>query len=186
MTVFAYLERHCWYSWHVAVIIQHLVLSFAQKFTFRLHKTGSSHLRQAPWQNKSPWLLYPLLVVSLLKRWSQGQTPVALVMYLPWTALVLSCVCAKMAFRQFILSSCSSPYCSHTLTACTSYLQIQVAIKCLSKDQMQNNPMEFLKEAVIMHTIDHEHIVRLYGVVLDTVSLMLVSGMLADVLVLWH
>ena len=40
---------------------------------------------------------------------------------------------------------------------------------------MQNNPMEFLKEAAIMHTIDHEHIVRLYGVVLDTNSLMLVS-----------
>ena len=39
---------------------------------------------------------------------------------------------------------------------------------------MQNNPMEFLKEAAIMHTIDHEHIVRLYGVVLDTNSLMLV------------
>lgn len=53
--------------------------------------------------------------------------------------------------------------------------RIQVAIKCLSKDQMQNNPMEFLKEAVIMHTIEHEHIVRLYGVVLDTVSLMLVT-----------
>lgn len=35
--------------------------------------------------------------------------------------------------------------------------------------------MEFLKEAAIMHTIDHEHIVRLYGVVLDTNSLMLVS-----------
>jgi len=53
--------------------------------------------------------------------------------------------------------------------------QIQVAIKCLSKERMQNNPMEFLKEAAIMHTIDHEHIVRLYGVVLDTNSLMLVS-----------
>lgn len=53
--------------------------------------------------------------------------------------------------------------------------RIQVAIKCLSKEQMQNNPMEFLKEAAIMHTIDHEHIVRLYGVVLDTVSLMLVT-----------
>jgi hypothetical protein len=46
----------------------------------------------------------------------------------------------------------------------------------LSKERMQNNPMEFLKEAAIMHTIDHEHIVRLYGVVLDTNSLMLVSS----------
>ncbi len=36
--------------------------------------------------------------------------------------------------------------------------------------------MEFLKEAAIMHTIDHEHIVRLYGVVLDTNSLMLVCA----------
>jgi len=39
---------------------------------------------------------------------------------------------------------------------------------------MQNNPIEFLKEAAIMHAIDHEHIVRLYGVVLDTNALMLV------------
>ena len=40
---------------------------------------------------------------------------------------------------------------------------------------MQSNPIEFLKEAAIMHSIDHEHIVRLYGVVLDTNALMLVS-----------
>lgn len=40
---------------------------------------------------------------------------------------------------------------------------------------MQTQPMEFLKEAAIMHTIDSEHIVRLYGVVLDTSALMLVS-----------
>jgi serine/threonine protein kinase len=53
-------------------------------------------------------------------------------------------------------------------------VQIQVAIKCLSRERMQNNPIEFLKEAAIMHGIDHEHIVRLYGVVLDTNALMLV------------
>lgn len=35
--------------------------------------------------------------------------------------------------------------------------------------------MEFLKEAAIMHSIDHENIVRLYGVVLSTDSLMLVT-----------
>lgn len=55
-------------------------------------------------------------------------------------------------------------------------LQIQVAIKCLSKEHMQNNPMDFLKEACIMHTIEHQNIVRLYGVVLNTHTLMLVSG----------
>ncbi|XP_037089033.1 activated Cdc42 kinase-like isoform X2 [Pollicipes pollicipes] len=53
--------------------------------------------------------------------------------------------------------------------------RIQVAIKCLSKQRMQSNPTEFLKEATIMHNIEHEHIVRLYGVVLDTNALMLVT-----------
>ncbi|XP_039446960.1 activated Cdc42 kinase-like isoform X3 [Culex pipiens pallens] len=53
--------------------------------------------------------------------------------------------------------------------------RIQVAIKCLCRERMQSNPMEFLKEAGIMHSIEHENIVRLYGVVLDTESLMLVT-----------
>ncbi|XP_035218057.1 activated Cdc42 kinase-like [Stegodyphus dumicola] len=53
--------------------------------------------------------------------------------------------------------------------------RIQVAIKCLSEERMQKNHMEFLKEAAIMHTIDHENIVRLYGVVLETNALMLVT-----------
>ncbi|XP_017959806.1 activated Cdc42 kinase-like isoform X5 [Drosophila navojoa] len=53
--------------------------------------------------------------------------------------------------------------------------RIQVAIKCLCRERMQSNPMEFLKEAAIMHSIEHENIVRLYGVVLDTDSLMLVT-----------
>jgi serine/threonine protein kinase len=57
---------------------------------------------------------------------------------------------------------------------CCVKSQIQVAIKCLSKERMQANPLDFLKEAAIMHGIDHEHIVRLYGVVLDTDALMLV------------
>lgn len=53
--------------------------------------------------------------------------------------------------------------------------RIQVAIKCLCRERMISNPMEFLKEAAIMHSIEHENIVRLYGVVLDTESLMLVT-----------
>jgi serine/threonine protein kinase len=39
---------------------------------------------------------------------------------------------------------------------------------------LENNRIEFLKEATIMHSISHEHIVRLYGVVLEP-SLMLVT-----------
>ncbi|KAK9737649.1 Protein tyrosine and serine/threonine kinase [Popillia japonica] len=58
---------------------------------------------------------------------------------------------------------------------CNEGERIQVAIKCLSRERMQTNTLEFLKEAEIMHSIDHEHIVRLFGVVLNTGSLMLVT-----------
>ena len=50
---------------------------------------------------------------------------------------------------------------------------------------MQSQPMEFLKEASIMHTIDSEHIVRLYGVVLDTNALMLVSLFISNLYNIW-
>ncbi|KAL5015114.1 hypothetical protein ScPMuIL_009384 [Solemya velum] len=54
--------------------------------------------------------------------------------------------------------------------------KVQVAIKCLSKERMQNGTQEFLKEAGIMQTIDHENITRMFGVVIDKDnSLMLVT-----------
>ena len=53
--------------------------------------------------------------------------------------------------------------------------QYQVAIKSLSKEKMENGVSDFLKEASIMHSIDTDHIVRMYGVVFDRDSLMLVS-----------
>lgn len=42
---------------------------------------------------------------------------------------------------------------------------------------MQSNMVEFLKEASIMHNIDHPNIVRFFGVVLPNIegSLMLVT-----------
>ncbi|CAG9814390.1 unnamed protein product [Phaedon cochleariae] len=60
---------------------------------------------------------------------------------------------------------------------CNEGERIQVAIKCLSRDRMQSNMVEFLKEASIMHNIDHGNIVRFFGVVLPNVdgSLMLVT-----------
>lgn len=58
---------------------------------------------------------------------------------------------------------------------CNEGERIQVAVKCLARERMQTNTIEFLKEAAIMHSIDHPHIVRLFGVVLDTGSLMLVT-----------
>ncbi|ENN80518.1 hypothetical protein YQE_03057, partial [Dendroctonus ponderosae] len=60
---------------------------------------------------------------------------------------------------------------------CNEGERIQVAVKCLSRDRMQSNMVEFLKEASIMHNIDHPNIVRFFGVVLPNIegSLMLVT-----------
>ncbi|KOB70466.1 putative tyrosine-protein kinase pr2 [Operophtera brumata] len=53
--------------------------------------------------------------------------------------------------------------------------RLQVAIKCLGHERMTSNSTEFLKEAAVMHSIEHPNIVRLYGVVLHMDSLMLVT-----------
>ncbi|KAJ0183701.1 hypothetical protein K1T71_000124 [Dendrolimus kikuchii] len=53
--------------------------------------------------------------------------------------------------------------------------RLQVAIKCLGHERMTSNSTEFLKEAAVMHSIEHPNIVRLYGVVLHLDSLMLVT-----------
>ena len=54
--------------------------------------------------------------------------------------------------------------------------QVQVAIKCLSKQKLQSTTSaDFLKEAAIMQAVDHEHVVRLYGVTLGQDELRLVS-----------
>lgn len=56
-------------------------------------------------------------------------------------------------------------------------MQVQVAIKCLSKERMVSAMADFLKEAGIMQSIDHDHMVRMFGVVLDKENtLMLVSA----------
>ncbi|CAG9138344.1 unnamed protein product [Plutella xylostella] len=57
----------------------------------------------------------------------------------------------------------------------TGNQRIQVAIKCLGHERMTSDSTEFLKEAAVMHGIEHPFIVRLYGVVLDVESLMLVT-----------
>ena len=51
----------------------------------------------------------------------------------------------------------------------------QVAVKCLSKERMQNNTLEFMKEYEMMEAIDHSNIVRLYGVILDASQIMLIT-----------
>ncbi|XP_022832892.1 tyrosine-protein kinase PR2 isoform X6 [Spodoptera litura] len=57
----------------------------------------------------------------------------------------------------------------------TGNQRLQVAIKCLGHERMTSNSTEFLKEAAVMHSIEHPNIVRLYGVVLHLDSLMLVT-----------
>lgn len=42
-----------------------------------------------------------------------------------------------------------------------------MALKCLSKERMENGTQEFLKEAAIMQTIDHDNICAMFGVVID-------------------
>ena len=44
-----------------------------------------------------------------------------------------------------------------------------------SKKRMQNNTVEFMKEYEMMQSIDHNNIVRLYGVVLDSETIMLIT-----------
>lgn len=51
-----------------------------------------------------------------------------------------------------------------------------MAVKCLAKDKLKTQMAEFLLEAANMCSIDHAHIVQLYGVVLSSDSLMLVNA----------
>ncbi|CEF59677.1 Activated CDC42 kinase 1 [Strongyloides ratti] len=52
---------------------------------------------------------------------------------------------------------------------------VQVAAKCILPEKLIANPTSFLQEAAIMHKMTHENVVKLFGVVLDTKSIMLVS-----------
>uniref|UniRef100_A0A1I7TQ30 non-specific protein-tyrosine kinase n=1 Tax=Caenorhabditis tropicalis TaxID=1561998 RepID=A0A1I7TQ30_9PELO len=51
----------------------------------------------------------------------------------------------------------------------------QVAVKCVGSDKLLATSSSFLQEAAIMTRMRHDHVVRLYGVVLDTKKIMLVS-----------
>ncbi|KRZ91416.1 Tyrosine-protein kinase PR2 [Trichinella sp. T8] len=53
--------------------------------------------------------------------------------------------------------------------------KVQVAVKKILPEKMHSNPLDFLQEAAIMHRVNHEHIVRFYGVVLNPKSVMLVT-----------
>uniref|UniRef100_A0A8R1HLY6 non-specific protein-tyrosine kinase n=1 Tax=Caenorhabditis japonica TaxID=281687 RepID=A0A8R1HLY6_CAEJA len=51
----------------------------------------------------------------------------------------------------------------------------QVAVKCVGSDKLLASSSSFLQEAAIMTRMRHEHVVRLFGVVLDTKKIMVVS-----------
>ncbi|CAJ0603569.1 unnamed protein product [Cylicocyclus nassatus] len=52
---------------------------------------------------------------------------------------------------------------------------MQVAVKCVAPDKFITSSTAFLQEAAIMTRMHHENVVRLYGVVLDTKRVMMVS-----------
>jgi serine/threonine protein kinase len=52
---------------------------------------------------------------------------------------------------------------------------VQVAVKRVLPEKLRSNPASFLQEAGVMVRMRHESVVRMYGVVLDTKSVMLVS-----------
>ncbi|EYC10540.1 hypothetical protein Y032_0055g2613 [Ancylostoma ceylanicum] len=52
---------------------------------------------------------------------------------------------------------------------------MQVAVKCVAPDKLITSSAAFLQEAAIMTRMHHEHVVRLYGVVLDMKKVMMVS-----------
>lgn len=49
-----------------------------------------------------------------------------------------------------------------------------MAVKCLANDTLKTQMAKFLLEAANMCSVDHAHIIQLYGVVLRSDSLMLV------------
>ena len=51
----------------------------------------------------------------------------------------------------------------------------QVAVKSVGETRLQSGRADFLKEAAVLHALSHDHIVRLYGVVLSPAALMLVT-----------
>ncbi|GMS97610.1 hypothetical protein PENTCL1PPCAC_19785, partial [Pristionchus entomophagus] len=58
---------------------------------------------------------------------------------------------------------------------CLANPNSQAAVKCISSEKLLSNPTSFLSEAAIMHRMHHDDVVRLYGVVLDTKQIMMVS-----------
>ena len=51
---------------------------------------------------------------------------------------------------------------------CLLLFQIQVAVKCLTLEKFaEKGTQDFIKEAAIMHSLKHEHLVKLFGLVLD-------------------
>uniref|UniRef100_A0A1I8EFU8 non-specific protein-tyrosine kinase n=1 Tax=Wuchereria bancrofti TaxID=6293 RepID=A0A1I8EFU8_WUCBA len=56
-----------------------------------------------------------------------------------------------------------------------NYQEQHVAVKCILPEKLFANPLNFLQEVAVLHKMHHECVVRLYGVVLDTKAVMLVS-----------
>ncbi|KAL8622721.1 hypothetical protein ACOMHN_009355 [Nucella lapillus] len=64
----------------------------------------------------------------------------------------------------------------HAVWTAESGEKVQVAVKCLAREKVCLRPEDVVREAAVFQTVDHENIVRLYGVVTDADgSIMLVT-----------
>jgi len=68
--------------------------------------------------------------------------------------------------------------CAHVLVYCVGCQQEAVAVKCIAKSKLVSEPTEFLREIENLSTVDHAHIVQLFGVASSNDSFMLVTSSL--------
>ena len=61
--------------------------------------------------------------------------------------------------------------------------RVSVAIKRISGEQVRGERNDFVQEASVAHSLDHEHIVRLFGVVLPEDGVLLVSPSPTQILI---
>lgn len=79
------------------------------------------------------------------------------------------CSCNKMRTESFLVRGCILlVYVNVTTTMSFLLLQLNVAVKCLKTDVLsQPDALEdFICEVNTMHSLDHQNLIRLYGVVL--------------------
>jgi len=61
-----------------------------------------------------------------------------------------------------------------------------VAVKCVAKSKLSTQPTDFLQEIDALSTVDHPHVVQLFGVASSNDSFMLVSSLVIPAVLVFH